>query len=87
MIQQNVLMQGSKNARAGNIRQAQAIMKNYQRRTKNITSEGMQMNRADFNLQCQEVYSNMNQQVSSMKCASVSMQGPPMQQMMYAQQQ
>ena len=29
MIQQNVLMQGSKNARAGNIRQAQAIMKNY----------------------------------------------------------
>ena len=87
MIQQNVLMQGSKNARAGNIRQAQAIMKNYQRRTKGMTSEGMQMNRADFNLQCQEVYSNMNQQVSSMKCASVSMQGPPMQQMMYAQQQ
>ena len=60
MIQQNVLMQGSKNARAGNIRQAQAIMKNYQRRTKNVTSEAWQSNRADFNLQAQEVYSNMN---------------------------
>ena len=39
MIQQNVLMQGSKNARAGNIRQAQAIMKTYQRATKNSAND------------------------------------------------
>ena len=36
MVQQNVLMQGSKQARAGNTRGAQAIMKTFQRRTKNI---------------------------------------------------
>ena len=41
MIQQNVLMQGSKNARAGNIRQAQAIMKTYSRATKNSTCEAV----------------------------------------------
>ena len=34
MIQQNVLMQGAKNARAGKFREAQAIMKTYQRAAK-----------------------------------------------------
>ena len=48
MVQQNVLMQGSKQARAGNTRKAQAIMKTFQRKTKGIQSEAWQINRADF---------------------------------------
>lgn len=48
MVQQNVLMQGSKQARAGNTRQAQAIMKNFQRKTANINVGAWQSNRADF---------------------------------------
>jgi hypothetical protein len=48
MVQQNVLMQGSKQARAGNTRQAQAIMKTFKRRTDNLQSEAWQSNRADM---------------------------------------
>jgi len=48
MVQQNVLMQGSKQARAGNTRQAQAIMKNFSRKTKNVTTGNWQSNRVDF---------------------------------------
>lgn len=48
MVQQNVLMQGSKQARAGNTRKAQAIMKTFQRKTKGLVSENWQANRADF---------------------------------------
>ena len=62
-------MQGSKNARAGNIRQAQAIMKTYQRATKTMNTGAWQSNRADFNLQAQEAYNNMNIQVASSKMA------------------
>ena len=36
LVQKNALMQGSKQARAGNTRKAQAIMKNFQRKTKGI---------------------------------------------------
>ena len=36
LIQQNFLMQGSKQARAGNTRKAQAIMKTYNRKAKTI---------------------------------------------------
>ena len=38
LIQQNYLMQGSKQARAGNTRQAQAIMKTYNRKTKGVAN-------------------------------------------------
>ena len=62
MVQQNVLMQGSKQARAGNTRQAQAIMKTFQRRTKNVQSDNWQSNRADMQAQCTEAYSAMNVQ-------------------------
>lgn len=39
LVQQNVLMQGSKQARAGNTRKAQAIMKVYNKRTKGLESD------------------------------------------------
>ena len=74
MIQQNVLMQGAKNARAGKFREAQAIMKTYQRAAKKQGGGGgggggadWEANRADFSLQAKEVYSNMNQMVASKK--------------------
>lgn len=60
-------MQGSKQARVGNNRQAQAIMKNFQRKTKGLTTGAWQMNRADFQAQCTEAYSAMNAQVMSSK--------------------
>ena len=48
LVQQNYMMQGAKQARAGNVRKAQAIMKTYQRKTKGLQSENWTMNRADF---------------------------------------
>ena len=36
LVQQNCLMQGSKQARAGNTRKAQAIMKTFTRKTKGL---------------------------------------------------
>ena len=73
LVQQNCLMQGSKQARAGNTRKAQAIMKTFQRKTKGLQSENWTMNRADFQAQTSEAYSAMNMQVSMKKAP----QAPP----------
>ena len=51
MVQMNALMQGSKQAKAGNTRQAQAILKNFNRKTKVLAHSNWQANRADFNAQ------------------------------------
>lgn len=67
LVQQNCLMQGSKQARAGNTRKAQAIMKTFQRKTKGLQSENWTMNRADFQAQTSEAYSAMNMQVSQQR--------------------
>ena len=48
IVQKNVLMQGSKQARAGNTRKAQAIMKCYQRKTKGLQGDNWKANRVDF---------------------------------------
>ena len=48
MIQKSVLMQGSKLARAGETRQAQAIMKNFNRKAKSMKSEAWELSRTDF---------------------------------------
>lgn len=48
LVQQNCLMQGSKQARAGNTRKAQAIMKVFNRKVKDMAGEKWSSNRADF---------------------------------------
>ena len=64
LVQQNALMQGSKQARAGNTRQAQAIMKNFSRKTKAMGGDDSKWtsNRADFSAQTAEVSGAMNMQ-------------------------
>lgn len=76
LIQQNVLMQGSKQARAGNTRKAQAIMKTYNRKTKAaaVSNAAWSTNRADFQMQAAEVYNVMNQQVAQKKMMSMQPQ-------------
>ena len=69
-------MQGSKQARAGNTRKAQAIMKTYNRKTKAAATSNAawSTNRADFQMQAAEVYSVMNQQVAQKKMANSQLQ-------------
>ena len=81
LVQQNCLMQGSKQARAGNTRKAQAIMKVFNRKCKDmagVAGEQWVSNRADFQAQTSEIYNAMNMQAQSM-----NMTQPPM---MYASQ-
>ena len=56
-------MQGSKQARAGNTRQAQAILKNFSRKTKAMGNDNWTANRVDFTAQTSEAYGAMSMQV------------------------
>ena len=60
IVQQNFMMQSAKQARAGNLRKAQSIMKAYERKTKSMQSESWAINRTTFCQQAAEVYGQIN---------------------------
>lgn len=62
LVQQNCMMQGARQARAGNTKKAQAIMKTFNRKVKNIDSEQFQEARTQLNVQSYEVYNAIGAQ-------------------------
>ena len=68
-LQQHVVMKASNNARAGNDKKAQAMMKVFNRKTKGLVNSNPSWaaQRADFQAATAEVYGAMNQQRAAKK--------------------
>jgi len=66
MMQKNAIAKGSNMARAGNIREAQAIMKGFKRQAKKNLAPGMQEAvMQNYSEQVQEVYGALNNAADS----------------------
>ena len=61
MLGYNAIQKGSTIARGGDIRQGQAIVKNFRRKMQsNITNEAQANQFRQYTAQCHEVYSGLN---------------------------